>query len=251
MQASVSECNKCEGTGYLSWKQPDNYPIGEVEFCTCQLGRRNRQYWDDSSKAKQAKRLSAMFESAGIPPRFRDLTIESLAAIKDPGKQSAIAAARTLVDMGYIESPKGPKFGLVLSGSFGMGKTGLLTPVLRHWLDRGRSALWCEVYDFIDAIQGGYSTGNSDAKLEAAQSADIILLDDLGDASRGGMETDDRRRIIYQLINYRHNHDLPMLITTNLNGQQLADQFGGRTVERVIESCAWVKMEGQNLRMKV
>ena len=65
------------------------------------------------------------------------------------------------------------------------------------------------------------------------------------------METDDRRRIIYQLINYRHNHDLPMLITTNLNGQQLADQFGGRTVERIIESCAWVKMEGQNLRMKV
>jgi len=180
MQASVSECNKCEGTGYLSWKQPDNYPIGEVEFCTCQLGQRNRQYWDDSSKAKQAKHLSAMFESAGIPPRFRDLTIESLAAIKDPGKQSAIAAARTLVDMGYIESPKGPKFGLVLSGSFGMGKTGLLTPVLRHWLDRGRSALWCEVYDFIDAIQGGYSTGNSDAKLEAAQAADIILLDALG-----------------------------------------------------------------------
>lgn len=240
----------CQGTGYLSWKQPDNYPIGEVEFCECEKGRLRRNYWEGKDKQRQAKKLSTMSEGAGIPARFQSLTIDSLAQIGDVNKGSAIAAARALVEDGYISTAQGPKNGLVLAGSYGMGKTGLLTPVLRSWLEAGKAALWVEVYDFIDSIQNGYSDGSADAKLEAAMRADIVLLDDLGDASRDKPETDDKRSIMYRLINYRHGQGLPMLISTNLSGQALAQQFGPRTFERIVEACAWVQMSGKNLRME-
>lgn len=246
----LSEC-RCQGTGYLSWKQPDNYPIGEVEFCDCVAGEMRHDYWQRVSAQKKSKQLASMFEGAGIPQRFQSLTIDSLEAYGDTSKGSAIAAARSLVRDGYIDTPQGPKNGLVLAGSYGAGKTGLLTPVLRHWLDAGKTGLWVEVYDFIDSIQHGYSDGSSDGKLDAAMRADVILLDDLGDASRDRPETDDKRSIMYRLINYRHGAGLPMLITTNLSGAELSTQFGPRTFERIVEACAWVKMAGKNMRMEV
>lgn len=244
-------CMLCEDTGYRTWKQPENYPMSEVEFCSCDEGRRRVRDWDRILAGKNAAALTKLFEGAGIPSRFQGLTIDSLAAFKDREKAQAIAAARELAENGYIETDKGPMNGLVLSGMFGMGKTGLLTPVLRAALDSGKSGLWIEVYDFIDAIQNGYSDGSADTKLEAAMRADIILLDDLGDPSRKGAETDDKRSIMYRLINYRHGQGLPMLISTNLTGPELAQQFGPRTFERIIESCAWVTMGGVNLRMNV
>jgi hypothetical protein len=62
--------------------------------------------------------------------------------------------------------------------------------------------------------------------------------------------SDDRRRIIFQLINHRYNEGLPTLLTTNLQGKQIAEQFGARVFERIIESCVWHTVTGRNLRME-
>jgi hypothetical protein len=44
-----------------------------------------------------------------------------------------------------------------------VGKTGILTPVLRHSLEQGQPALWIEFYDFYLEVQSGYkdSTGTT------------------------------------------------------------------------------------------
>jgi DNA replication protein DnaC len=198
--------------------------------------------------------VDRLFTSSGIPNSFRAYTFDSLDARvgDDPGKKPAIAAARLFAAQGFVDDPvsKRYKTGLVLSGPCGMAKTGLLTPVLHAFIERGKSAMWIEVYDLISEIQDGYSTGDSNKRLDAARTADIILLDDLGDADRAAPETDDRRRIIFLVINHRYNAGLPTLITTNLSGKQLADQFGARVFERIAESCLWLKMAGRNLRME-
>jgi DNA replication protein DnaC len=255
--SSDGDCG-CGGVGIHGWKTPiAGYPLSECKFCSCEKG----QAIIASYRALEAKRhqhkLQSMFVNAGIPLHFRDFTVATLMdrAKKDRDKQPAIAAALELMDKGYLLDEKTTryKFGLVLSGDFGRGKTGLLSPVLRHFIEQGKSGLWIEVYDFFTEVQKGYSTGDSVEKLEAAQRADVVLLDDLGDKARkqdAFAETDDRRRILYQLVNHRHNHGLPMLITTNLTGPELGLQFGNRTLERILESCAWVNMGGKNLRLE-
>jgi len=209
-------------------------------------------FWRQKESEANQRLLNMLFVGAGIPAHFRDLTVDTMCALagKDPEKIAAIDAVIQFKNLGRVLDPttKSYKPGIVLSGSFGCGKTGLLTPALRHAITEGKSGLWVEVYDLFTAIQQGYSDGDSSAKLVAAQTADVILLDDLGDVERDVEETADRRRILYQLINYRHNNALPMLITTNCNGAQLAKQFGGRTIERIFESCAWINMGGRNLR---
>lgn len=231
----------------IGWKSPWSYPLHEVTFCECETGARALAYWQQKTSEQQQAKLAKLFESAGVPIRFRDLTVDTLPT--DPGKAPAVAAARTMIEQGHIDG----KRGLLLVGPYGTGKTGLLTPVLRYWLDQGKSGLWIEFYDFTDQIQAAYSTGNSTDVLDAAQSAEWILLDDVGDLQRndrhgGFAESTDKQRLLYQLINYRHNHELPMLLTSNLSPAQLAEQFGARTFERIMESCAIFEMGGRNLR---
>lgn len=170
----------------------------------------------------------------------------------DPEKRPAIAAVTQFIAEGVVTCPITSRYkaGIVLSGEFGCGKTGLLTPALRSMIEQGKSGLWVEMYGFLGAIQQGYEDGDSNAKLTAAQKADVILIDDLGDVERAKPETDDRRRLLYELINYRHNNALPMLITTNCDAELIARQLGTRTMERIFESCAWIQMGGRNLRME-
>lgn len=245
-------CPKCNGIGLLDWKTPDHYPISELKFCDCKVGQRKLESVRVEVGRAQQKRLDAAFASAGIPPHFRGLTIETMIerCENDRGKDEAIKAVKSLMDQGYIEDSgsKRYKSGVILSGDFGRGKTGLLTPVLCHMLKGGKVGLWIEMYGFLSAIQSGYANNSSLSRLESAQRADVILLDDFGDKDRTQPETEDRRRIIYELVNYRHNYSLPMLITTNLNGVELSQQFGKRITERILEACAWVKVGGENLR---
>lgn len=230
------------------------YALAECEFCACKAGKAAYVFWQRKEAEVHQRRLNQLFAGAGIPAHFRDLTVETMIerAGNDPAKATAIDTVIQFVNGGVVLDPVTSRYkgGIILQGEFGCGKTGLLTPALRHVISQGKSGLWVEVYDFISAVQQGYTDGDSNAKLEAAQKADLILLDDLGDVERTRPETDDRRRIVYQLINYRHNNGLPMLITTNCEAPQLAMQLGPRTVERIFESCAWVGMGGRNLRME-
>lgn len=246
------DCEACWDTGYVGWKTPYSYPLFEVKFCDCDLGQATERYWKRRENKLRLDRLAHLFDQAGIPSRFLEHTIDSFIQIAgdDPEKQEAIDACQQMIENGAaIDSRGKPRRGLVLSGPYGVGKTGLLTAVLAYWLDQGAIGLWIEFYDLILEIQSGYSTGQSKERIEAARTAEWILLDDVGDLDRNE-ETTDRRHILYQLINYRHNHQLPTLITTNLSPRQIAQQFGGRTAERLLESCAIVPMDGANLRFQ-
>lgn len=250
---------------------PDaGYSLKECEFCGCASGVAQLAYWQRKVTSGNQARLDKLFTSAGIPPHFQGLTLETLIALAgdDPEKAAAIAAVQEFIATGSVTDPASGKLkqGIIVSGHFGCGKTGVLTPALLNAVHNGASGLWIEMYDFIDSIQSGYgkrdeysnrpeekaaredAREDADQRLAAAQKAGIILLDDFGDVERPQRETDDRRRLLYLLINHRHNAALPMLITTNCDGAQLAHQFGARTVERVMESCAWVEMGGRNLR---
>lgn len=255
MSSLRSGCDACHGLGYIGDRTPYNGSVADVRFCACEHGQKLRSQNHARLVAEQQRRLNQLFANAGIPERYRDLTIETLLERSqgDAEKLPAIQMVQQFVDNGgWLPDPRTNKVktSLILAGEPGRGKTGLMTAVLRGYLEQGRSALWMELYDFLDEIRRGYNDGTAQQRMEQAQRADVVLLDDFGDPDRSGAETDDRRRLVYQFINYRHNAGLPTLITTNLTGQALAEQFGARTFERVVEMCYWVKMTGKNLRFE-
>jgi primosomal protein DnaI len=198
--------------------------------------------------AAKQKKVERYFKEAGVPKKFQGLTLDSFAQVagKEPGKREAIQAVRELYQYGETKG----KRGLFLYGSFGLGKTGLLSPVLVKYLTEGRSGLWIEFYDFVDSVQEKYkprSEDSADDLIRAAQEVDIILLDDVGNPDLG-TETDDRCKMLYRVVNGRHNAELPLLISSNLAPAEFAKQFGPRTYDRIADACRVVKMEGKNLR---
>lgn len=62
------------------------------------------------------------------------------------------------------------------------------------------------------------------------------------------MQSDDRRRLVYEVLDARNDQLKPTIITTNLTDGELAEQFGERTFQRIMEMCAMVEMQGVNLR---
>lgn len=242
MAPSIERCPKCGGKGEFR----------DDTFCeACEYGRnkaRMRARWLEKNKADVEaawqRRMEKRFGPCMVvPERYQGLTPQTLEALGPAameGKREAIEAATRWA------KGEGDKPGLLLYGKAGRGKS-----VLGWWAvpQRGRG-LWLTWPELTRKIQSSYSRdGDSEAMIEAAQDAPVLFLDDLGDPDRRRMESDDKRDILFQIVNHRLVHSKPTFITTNLAGSDIAKQFGDRIASRLLELCEWCNVGGVDLRI--
>ncbi|MGI6679755.1 MAG: ATP-binding protein [Dehalobacterium sp.] len=152
--------------------------------------------------------------------------------------EKAVEGAKKFVAQ-YLEEKKGR--GIMLAGAVGSGKTFLAGAVANALLEHDKQVLFLVVPDFLDDLRGTYQKQGefSEADLmNAARQAEILILDDLG-AHNYSEWTQNK---IFSLINYRMNHGLPCVITTNLTIDEMNEVIGERTVSRIIEICKIYRM---------
>jgi DNA replication protein DnaC len=280
LAAGDHACVKCQDSGYLNDYPIDGHfgflawqlrgiPADKILWCDCEIAQARRATYGQVAQGRQQRQLDANFQAAGIPERFLRLTFETLPPRYRKGKEQAIAMARMFLDLGHADpsriseydtnlnhSSKRQKPGLCFVGAPGVGKTGILSVAFRERVQRGEAGLWIELYDFFVEIQGEYGKpdGNADGKLKAAREAPLLFLDDCGDPDRrkngNGIapETDDRRRILWQLVDYRHGAGLSTLVTSNLSRTDFERQWGTRLAARVWEMCWVIPVGGVDLR---
>lgn len=211
----------------------------------------------------RAERFAAVLR-ASVPARQRParlrLALERYAG--DEGKREACAAAEAFAAAGFVAERGAERHAMLLTGAFGVGKTWLGTAIWKELVWRqvtGSGALardlarftWTVFDDLVRDVQGCYhpsSERTATAALESYRAADVLLVDDVGDLDAPGAESDDRRRILYAVLNHRSNWLLPTILTSNLSPSELEAAFGGRSVQRVVEMCSMVGMGGANLR---
>jgi DNA replication protein DnaC len=220
-------------------------------------------------------RLHSYFEHSGIPPRLHGMTLTTLrcaaeaaaggaggGAGEDPleGKSAAIDAAEKLAGGQRHQG----RNGMLLRGPNGVGKTGLLVCLARGSFERGWVPLFVKYTDFVQSVQAGYGkpvngpsggTVNmelADFLIRVGQTAPLLVLDDIGDPFAREdrfQETEDRRRILFQLLAARHETSRPTHLSANFRTRrELAEQIGPRIADRMREMCAEVQMAGANLR---
>lgn len=206
-----------------------------------------------------------------IPPIPREASLETNCQVfaNDPEKRRAYELATEFAKQRSVVQHEHKHFGIIFIGEFGRGKTWLATATWKQIVkDMAREACkgltyqgeelrtqamkprWAKFYDFIQDVQDCYHPTSKhpvSAVLSWYQHAPLLLLDDVGDLDQGA-ERDDRRRRLYEVIDYRNDHGLPTILTTNLSLKALGEQFGERTVQRVFEMCAKVEMSGRNFR---
>jgi len=276
--ASDVVCPACHDTGYLNlypvngwfgllaW-QLEGTPVDKIFWCDCEKGRRSKAAHSRGYQEHRAARLDDAFDNAGIPPRFEGLGFDTLPQQHLIGKELALAMARMFADWGYTDPRRVADYdpdltltghrkpGLCLIGPPGVGKTGILSVAFRRRIEQGDAGLWIELYQFFEEIQSQYGSGDAaDQRLSAAQKAPLLFLDDCGDPDRresSGQvraETDDKRRLLWTVLDYRHGAGLPTLITSNLSRSDFERQWGTRLAARVWEMCCVVPVGGADLR---
>src|SRR5262249_55396211 len=68
---------------------------------------------------------------------------------------------------------------------------------------------------------------------ERLATVDLLHVDDLGAENR----TEWVLEQLYALVNERYESKRSLVVTTNLEEQELEDQIGGRVVSRLVEMC--------------
>jgi len=242
----VPNCSICDDIGYVA----KNVPVGDPDFgkaipCKC------------IEQKLISQRLSACLSNSRVLDAYAGLTFESFWACAGgdiDDKELAIELVSQFADGSdpILQGVAMP--GLVLSGDFGVGKTGLGALGLFGRAIRGQQALCIDWRDFLGDVQNTYSRDRGDMKrmpnrralVQMMRDVEVLMIDELG--SLTDPPSADRIEITSELIRGRHARRLPTIITTNLDPTGIKAQFGDYVAHRIFELCHYVKVGGPCLR---
>lgn len=225
------------------------YPIDHIEVanaeCPCVTAGRAQ---------KQVDRI--MSGDAGIPAEFRGYSFETW-----DGLPQSLTDGKNLARVGcgmfaegniWMQDSGEEKYGLVLSGDVGTGKSGLASATAMERAQRhGSSVLWIDFSKYLRKVRATYrddSETSYDEIASAATGVGLLLFDDFGDAASNRPVSDNVRSIVYDVVSERYNEHRPIIFTTNLTQSAMLDQFGDRLVSRILRMCVWIDMGTVNIR---
>jgi len=144
---------------------------------------------------------------------MQDMTFDSFDLREDSLPAEERANLRRAYDLcrAYAEDPDG---WLVLTGTYGCGKTHLAAAIANERVSRGQPALLVVVPDLLDHLRATFSPNSQarfDRRFEEVKNAPLLVLDDLGTESASPWAQEK----LFQLFNYRYIARLPTVITTS------------------------------------
>jgi DNA replication protein DnaC len=244
-QSGSEACPTCLDLGAVTKNVPIHHPdFGKSFPCPTCLGPKLAQ-----------QRLDTLIASSGLS-KHHQFTFEQFWALPDEwreGKEHVAELCQIFATERQLCIEGICKRGVLLEGSFGVGKTTLATSTLIEAARIGSPILCVKFADFLDDVQDTYGRERNDGPsaddiIRAAQRAGFVLLDDMGDPTSSAEMSSDKRRIAHKLLEYRLEHELPTIITTNCTTEQLSKQLTEKTKQRVTELCHWIKVRGKSLR---
>jgi DNA replication protein DnaC len=184
-------------------------------------------------REKRLRRGRGRGVASVIPPRYRGVSFDRPPVTEI--EPMVVRVVRSWVE--DLEANLDAGRGLWLMGDTGTGKTTLAMLVSKAALQDSRSVAIYSLPKLLARIRRTYdSEPGGDSYLsffERLTSVDLLHIDDLGAEKRSDWVLEQ----LYALVNERYESQRSMLVTTNLDQQQLEEQIGPRTVSRLVEIC--------------
>ena len=129
-----------------------------------------------------------------------------------------------------VEFARSPEGWLIFQGVNGCGKTHLAAAIANYQLAHGKPVFFVVVPDLLDHLRSTFSPDSKisyDEFSEGIKEVPLLILDDFGEQSA----TPWAQEKLYQLINYRYNARLPMVVTTCLSLDEIETRISSRMVD--------------------
>lgn len=207
--------------------------------CECELREEREREEREAREAarEKAERMRAeCFKGCDL---LRDCTFEH-----DDGKDARMSSAC----LRYAETfDKGDRFGLLLWGGVGTGKSFMSAAIANRVIERGFSALMTDIGTIVTMRESSFN--DRQRLLERLMGCDLLLIDDLG-AQR---DTPYMMEQVYAVIDGRYRAAKPMVVTTNMDAGQISSRRGhgpwSRVVDRILEVCYPLDFRGKSRRV--
>ncbi len=158
-----------------------------------------------------------------------------------PDRQKNLQRAYDLAFQ-FAQEPRG---WLLFKGGFGAGKTHLAAAIANYRLKMGQPALFIVVPDLLDYLRATYAPNSAvtyDERFEGLRGAPLLLLDDYGAHSA----TPWAQEKLFQLLNFRYNAQLPTVITTNQELEEIDLRMRSRLAD--VTLCQIVHINAPDFR---
>jgi DNA replication protein DnaC len=197
--------------------------------CRCRPGRVER---------RRARSLSAV-----IPRRYRGTSFDR-PPVKDMPAAQVQVVRRFVRD---LDANLDAGRGLWFFGDVGTGKTTLAMLVSRAALELGRSVAIYSLPRLLAEIRKTFETGAEGTYVEFLDrlaAVDLLHVDDVGAEKTSDWVLEQ----LYAIVNARYEEERSIVVTTNLERDELVEQVRERTVSRLEEMCTLVPLFGEDAR---
>jgi DNA replication protein DnaC len=219
-------CPICGGAGFLRREVPVDHPdFGRAVPCECKIRETQRAEIADLRAASGIVHLTQLtFET------FRPDGI-GLNPDKRKNLRMAYETARR-----FAQDARG---WLLLKGGYGSGKTHFAAAIANERLARGESVLFVVVPDLLDHLRATFAPTSRvtyDERFESVRTTPFLILDDLGAQSTTAWAQEK----LFQLLNFRYNAQLPTVITTNRELEEIEPRIRSRLADGTLCSIVTI-----------
>lgn len=211
-----------------------------VVSCLCRCDVEARKAEAETRERAQFLERCERYRAAGFPEsNMRQWTFAS----DDMSNPQLTKAMQSYVDH-FAEFKRQGK-GLLLYGSVGTGKTYAACCVANALIDRGYPVLVTNFARLVNTLQGMFE--GKQQYIDSLNHFSLLVIDDLG-AERNNEYMQEQ---VWNIIDARYRAQLPMIITSNLSGNELkqpADVSKARVYSRLLERCHPIEVKGLDKR---
>ena len=245
------ECRECRDHGFEEgtvYYQP--YGSSEKRFCNeCDKGKRLFKAWlqepstQESIRKHKKERMERAMKLSSLIPNYESARIEDL---KDKSKLHETCTK-------YIENwPEIKKhgFGYYFWGNVGSGKTHTAAIIANELQKRYLAeVLFLKMPEAVSRVKRSFDTTgkNPDVNLfKKMRTVELLVLDDLGIEKVSDWLADE----MYQIVDHRTSHNLPMIITSNQSLDDLKKVYREQVSSRICGKSKSIHFAQKDRRQK-
>ena len=192
-------------------------------------------------REERGKYIERLKKHSMVDSRFKNSTFNN----SDKNDSNVMKICKRYSD--EFKNNKEKNIGMLLFGNPGVGKTYGVTCIANALMEQLNSVICVSINGLLRQFKDTYNSqnnANENSLLNAIKNSDLFIIDDLGTEQL----TEWSNCMLYEIIDTRYRSDKPLIITTNLSGEDFKKRYHKRINDRIFEMCTPVNCQGTRLR---